>query len=238
MIRIFLADSEQPKQDQTDEIVRHLDELRSEFFLDLSHQLRTPITAMKLAMDGLFAQLRDVLSPPQRKLARISRRNIERIVSLVENQLDLLQMLSGERRVCRRLTDLDLLLRELPRRPFAAAGGGGPNGYRPRVERADALEDTGPLYVFTDPEHLVAVIDCIVGVGPPNAKRSIRVDYDESDRCYQLGISVDCVGQGTAGRFGGHGKVRVEQGSTNSPAALPGVRRRQRPPRTVPQTAI
>jgi hypothetical protein len=193
MKRIYLVDSEQPERDQVSEYVRQLDELRTEFFLDLSHQLRTPVTAMKLAMDGLFSQLRDVLSPSQRNLAGISRRNIERIVALVENQLGLLQMLAGERRICRRLTDLDGLLRGLPRRPFAAADGQ-PDCERPIIERAAGLGKTGPLYLFTDPEHVGAVVDCFLGVGPPNAPRSIRLDYDQIERAYRLDIHVDCLG--------------------------------------------
>jgi hypothetical protein len=137
---------------------------------------------MRLALDGLFTELRDVMNPSQRNLANISRRSIERIVALVENQLDLLQMMSGERSVCRRLVDLDSLLRTLPTRGFEDA--------------ADAPEDlvtiltrggegaAGPLYAFTDPDHLAAAIDCILGAGPLTSRRTIRLDYDDSlERC-------------------------------------------------------
>lgn len=68
-----------------------LDGLRFELLTELSHQLRTPLTATKLAIDGLFSQLDGMLDGPQRQLADISRRNIDRLVALVENQLDTLR---------------------------------------------------------------------------------------------------------------------------------------------------
>lgn len=68
-----------------------LDGLRFELLTDLSHQLRTPLTATKLAIDGLFSQLDGVLDGPQRQLADISRRNIDRLVALVEYQLETLR---------------------------------------------------------------------------------------------------------------------------------------------------
>jgi hypothetical protein len=196
MRRIFLVDSEPSAGDRADEGIRHLDELRSEFLVDLSHQLRTPVTAMKLAMDGLFSQIRDLLTPSQRNLAKISQRNIERVIALVENQLDLLQMMAGERLVCRRLSDLDLLLRGLPRRPFDdAAADRSEDDNRLVIERSPDLEASQSLYTFTDPDHLTAVIDCVLGVGAPSSTRRIHVDYDESTCSYQLDIRVDQPGR-------------------------------------------
>ena len=193
MKRIFVVDSERPAQDQTDETTGQLDDLRSEFLLDLSHQLRTPVTAMKLAMDELFSQIRDVLTPSQQHLANIGRRNIERVAALVENQLDLLQMMAGNRPVCRRLTDLDRLVRALGRRPFDNDAEN--DEQHLVVERAAGLETEGPLYAFTDPEQLAAVLNGIVGGVTPSSKRRIRLSYDESECVYQLDILVDLLGQ-------------------------------------------
>lgn len=68
-----------------------LDTLRLELLTDLSHQIRTPLTATKLAMEGLFEQMDDSMDAPQKRLADISRRNIDRLVALIENQLEALQ---------------------------------------------------------------------------------------------------------------------------------------------------
>ena len=68
-----------------------LDGLRLELLTDLSHQLRTPLTATKLAMEGLFDQLGHAMDSSQQRLAGISQRNIDRLVALVEGQLETLQ---------------------------------------------------------------------------------------------------------------------------------------------------
>ena len=200
MKRIFALDNERSDQDRTNEATGHLDDLRSEFLLDLSHQLRTPVTAMKLAMDGLLSQIQESLTPTQQDLANISRRNLERVSALVERQLGLLQMMAGERRVCRRLTDLDLLLRSLGRRP--QDGNADDDDDRPVVERAAGLDPSGPLYAFTDPEHLAVVLDCILSVGTPRTTRTIRVGYDDGKFEYQMDILVDHIGPDHAGTRG------------------------------------
>lgn len=181
----------------TGEAVRQLENLRSEFFVDLSHQLRTPITALKLAMDGLFAQIDGVLTHSQRDLASISRRNIERIVTLVENQLDLLHAVAGKRAVCRRLTDLEALLHGHARWYLDAAAptSEARDGVRhPDIQLGDGAIEGRPLLVFTDPDLLAAVIDCVLGAASANAKRTIRVDYDGRACVYQLDISADASG--------------------------------------------
>ena len=38
--------------------------MRLELITDLSHQLRTPVTAVKLALEGLFGQLDDEMDEP------------------------------------------------------------------------------------------------------------------------------------------------------------------------------
>jgi CheY-like chemotaxis protein len=161
------------------ETIGHLDTLRSEFLIDLSHQLRTPITAMKMAMDGLFAQLREVMNPSQRNLAGISRRNVDRIVSLVENQLDLLQLMAGDRPVCRRLVDVKALVSSLA-------------GDSVSLQENVSAE---PLYVFTVPDVLVAVIDGMLGAASPNARRSLSLDYHNASGICQVDVRVDFIAQ-------------------------------------------
>jgi len=175
--------------DSEPKTAQRLDALRSEFFIDLSHQLRTPITAMKLAMDGLFSQLHDVLSPSQQNLARISCKNVERIVSIVENQLDLLRIMAGDMPVSPRLVDIDALLRSLPKRSWTTDDGDAQRGSEATgmivFTRSGGIgRGTAPLYAFTDPDHLAAIVECILGSGPPNSRRSILLDYDtEAGHC-------------------------------------------------------
>jgi DNA-binding response OmpR family regulator len=188
--------------------VRELDEIRMEFFTDLSHKLRTPITAMKLAIEGLFLQLRGAPDPSQRGLADVNRRNIERVVQLVENQLDLLQFMMGESRINRRLFDVNELISDIPRRLF---GGEQSTGGEP-VEIRSSRTAGGPMYVFTDPAPLATIIDCLLGGGPSNIKKVLSVAYDPAGKNCQIDVELDFLnadccsgeharaGQGPSGR--------------------------------------
>ena len=177
MKRIIPIDYDCITRDRSDaeETIGNLDTLRSEFLIDLSHQLRTPITAMKMAMDGLFAQLREAMNPSQRNLARISRRNVDRVVSLVENQLNLLQMMTGDRPVCRRLVDIKALVSSLAGGSIAIEGNA----------------SSEPLYVFTVPEVLEAIIDGMLGAASPNARRSFSLDYHDASGICRIDVRVD-----------------------------------------------
>ncbi len=177
-------------------MVENLESLRLEFITDLSHQLRTPLTAMKLAMDGLFSQLDGMMTQPQRGLADISRRNIDRIVTLVENQLDMLQMVMGDAKVSRRFVDLDELVSSLPVRVFRE------ETYRDSVlvTPSDAYRSKGrPVFAFTDPDLLRTLIGCVLFAGPPRAERSLNVEWGRFQTSCQITISVNLGNTGKSG---------------------------------------
>jgi CheY-like chemotaxis protein len=67
-----------------------LEDIRSKFFIKLSHEIRTPLTALSLALDGLSDAPASSVGPNDKLLA-ISRRNIDRLISLVEDDLCVLK---------------------------------------------------------------------------------------------------------------------------------------------------
>lgn len=60
---------------------------RAQLLTELSHQIRTPLTSMKLAIEGLFEQIDDALDPSQRHLCEITRRSVDRLIEVVEMRL-------------------------------------------------------------------------------------------------------------------------------------------------------
>lgn len=166
------------------DVVRRLDELRLDLITDLSHQLRTPVTAMKLALEGLFSQLQSGMSPPQQHLAEISRRNIDRIVTMVENQLELLQMTLGEVQVARRLVDIRALIDTTTGELFPDA----------REIAVSHSGGDGPFYVFTDPDRTRALLSCLLCGGPPGARRELDAHFDGDAGMCTITVRVHYLG--------------------------------------------
>ncbi len=65
--------------------LRELDQLRSEFVSSVSHNLRTPLTALRGGLGWLEVSLADQLGPEQRALVGNCRRNTERLRMLVDD---------------------------------------------------------------------------------------------------------------------------------------------------------
>ncbi|MBI4719956.1 MAG: response regulator [Chitinivibrionia bacterium] len=66
------------------------DDLRTRFLTKLSHEIRTPLTALSLAIDGLSNKTNRA-GASEDKLLTISRRNVDRLISLVEDELGTLR---------------------------------------------------------------------------------------------------------------------------------------------------
>jgi signal transduction histidine kinase len=58
----------------------------------LSHDLRTPLTAIKIALDGLRNGDVERDAETAAKLVEIGRRNIDRVIRIVENELEMLRV--------------------------------------------------------------------------------------------------------------------------------------------------
>jgi two-component system response regulator FixJ len=86
MSRLLMAVEQELAGEGADTLDR-LDSLRLEVLTNLSHELRTPLTATRLAMDGLLSQIEPAMDAPQKRLAAISMRNIDRLVALIERHL-------------------------------------------------------------------------------------------------------------------------------------------------------
>lgn len=116
----------------------------------LSHDLRTPLTAVKIALDGLRASCADGNAWTASKLIDISKRNIDRVIRIVEDELELLRNTLTPDSVPQRLVRLEEVIRSAAR--VANRG-----TERERI----AGGSTRDVYVFTDPDRLQAAMEHI-----------------------------------------------------------------------------
>jgi CheY-like chemotaxis protein len=193
--------------------IEDLDQLRLGFLTGLSHELRTPLTAIKFALDGLFSDGVAGATPASRKLVDIGQRNIDRIIRVVENQLDLLQVTLGELAVSRRLACLDEIIEDAARQSHTA---------RLSARSMRHLGKGSRRYLFTDPERLQSVIEYTLNRGSSDPSTGIGLFVSKSDDADEIAIDFTNIRttNGSDGRmdFGG-GRDTVGQHS-NSPGAF------------------
>lgn len=74
---------------------REIDRMKSEFIAIASHELRSPLTSVKNAVDIILAGKAGAVSENQEKFLRMAERNIDRVGRLVGNLLDLSRIEAG-----------------------------------------------------------------------------------------------------------------------------------------------
>jgi len=164
-----------------------LDRLRMSFLTGLAHELRTPLTAMKLALDSLLAARTadlfpsDALRSGEGRLLAIGQRNLDRIVRLVEGQLDLFQITLGDVSGSRRLVSIQ----DLVERAVADT--------QPAVRRHvqfDPDETGDPIFMFTDSDRLRAVIRHLLEGPRADEACPVRIGYSlvDGSRVIEIGL--------------------------------------------------
>lgn len=92
-------------RDETERL-EELDRLRNEFVSSISHDLRTPLTAMKAGLGMLEMKLSDRLEADERQMWGNARRNVERLEVLINDLLALNQLKAGVLELNRKPLDL------------------------------------------------------------------------------------------------------------------------------------
>lgn len=135
--------------------LRRLDELKSNFIAMISHELRTPLTSIRGAAHLLDTCYAATLDDTQRNLVRIVGTNTERLISLVNNILDISLLDSQAIHIEFGRADLKKVIRDCVAKIHASAK-------EKRIDIRVAVDDT-PLLVWGDPDRLDQILNQILG---------------------------------------------------------------------------
>ncbi|WP_437916758.1 ATP-binding protein [Sorangium sp. So ce302] len=126
------------------EQLSRLDELKTRFFSNVSHEFRTPLTLMLCPIDELLTGAPGGLTDRQRELVELARRNARRLLKLVNTLLDFARIEAARMQMAYEALDLSALTAEVA------------NAFRATVERAGLrlVVDCPPLpeRVYVDRE--------------------------------------------------------------------------------------
>lgn len=77
------------------ERLKELDQVKSRFFANISHELRTPLTLINAPLEALIQHERILDNPDIKQTVEVAQRNGHRLLSLVEEILDLAKLEAG-----------------------------------------------------------------------------------------------------------------------------------------------
>ena len=130
-----------------------LEAQRSRFLRHLSHDLKTPLSALREGTELLMDQVAGPLAPPQRQVVTILRDNNVKLQRLIEDLLDYHRALHAASSLQLGAVALDELLRQCLRSHQLAA-------YAKRQRLALEAE---PLTVRADADRLRSIVDNLIG---------------------------------------------------------------------------
>src|SRR5438477_11468082 len=142
--------------ERLDWLRRRLAELEAEknrFLRHLSHELKTPLTALREGAELLNDEVGGPLAPPQRQVVSIMRDNSVKLQRLIEDLLDYQRALHAAASLVPRPVELDVLVKEVARGHELAM----------RAKGQRLALDADKLVLDADPEKLQSIVDNLIG---------------------------------------------------------------------------
>ncbi|QJA05678.1 DUF3365 domain-containing protein [Thermosulfurimonas marina] len=147
------------------EKLKETDRFKSEFFSHISHDLKTPLSAIKGTLDFLLRQ------DPENAHLRIAEKNVHKLLRMIEGILDLTRLEHGQIEFQKTLVDLGSLVEEvsLAHQPLA---------WEKSLDFQWALPEH-PLWVEADPDFLYRalanLLDNALKFSPEGSQVRVRV---------------------------------------------------------------
>ncbi len=82
--------------ERANEVLKKLDQMKSDFVANVSHELKTPLTIVKGNLDNIYKGLAGEITPTQKEILEDSTRVINRLARLVSDLLDISKIESGK----------------------------------------------------------------------------------------------------------------------------------------------
>jgi signal transduction histidine kinase len=202
------------RQAEAVQVLRELDQAKSDFVSTVSHELRTPLTSIS----GYLEMLQDgdggELPEPTRQMLTVIDRNATRLRNLIEDLLTQSRIDAGRLRLELTTVDVGSVLRTVHEamRPLAAAN-----------QITLSLQAPGEEKVEGDPVQLEQVFTNLIGNAckftPAGGQVRVELAADEDDGVL---VQVSDTGMGIPGNDIGNLFTRFFRAANATAAALPG----------------
>jgi two-component system sensor histidine kinase/response regulator len=146
---------------------RAMDQLKDDLMSTVSHEMRNPLTVIKVVASGLKESLKGVLSKQQSDMLSMQYRNIQRLEKIIGRILDLSRLESGKAEISPRNVPPAELIHDTVR-AFQLVG------ENPKVKIVEEIPGGLPE-VFADPDLFVQVLNNLIDNGLRFAHSHIRI---------------------------------------------------------------
>ncbi|WP_341282978.1 ATP-binding protein [Paenibacillus sp. FSL H8-0537] len=156
--------------------LEYLNELKNDFIATLSHELRTPITAIKGTVDILGKGLLGQLNDAQHDLLDTAGRSIERLLNQVNELLDFAKMENGKFELCYKVVDFNDLIHEAARIVQSLVN-------KKKINLEIEIEETADMIIQVDRERILQILLNLlsnsVKFTPQQGQITIRASSDD-----------------------------------------------------------
>ncbi len=198
---------------------KELDEIKTKFISNVTHELRTPIVAMQKAMQLLQTQALGPLNEAQANFMGIISRNMGHLNRLVEDLLDIAKIDSGKMRVKMVPSKIDKVISDTCDSLDTWAKS-------KSLQIVQELDRTLPIFPF-DPDKVVQVLNNLIGNAikftPSGGKITVKSEWDPGGKAVKVSVIDTGVGiakENISKLFGRFEQFGDQQGITGTGLGL------------------
>lgn len=171
---------------------REIDQMKNDFVSLVSHELGTPLIAIRGGVENILKGLTGEVSPMQRDFLLIVKRNVERLSRLIGDLLDIARIEAGRIEINRQEVELPTLVTEAMSLLEEVAAGKG-------VSLETSFAEDLPK-VLADPDRITQVVTNLVGNAIKFTPASGRISVGISKQPSCIRIDVSDTGKGIPGQ--------------------------------------
>lgn len=170
------------KQQETNEELKKMERLKSDFISIVSHELKTPLTNMKSPLDIILSGRTGELNESTLKFINMFRRNVERLILIVKDLLDLQKIEAGKMEYKFENIKINQVVEEVKNNLDGAAKD-------KKIDLVTTLEDNF-ADIYADMDRLVQVLNNLVSNAlkftNENGKIEIRTKVVDASEIYPV----------------------------------------------------